>query len=101
MKTMTGDGQGKAKPPVIRSILVVLLATAAILMVPLLGVQFGEVNWTLFDFVAAGVLLAGTGLSYVLASRLVRTARQRTLIGVALALALVVVWVELAVGIFD
>lgn len=102
MKTMTGDGQFKARPSVVRSILAVLLATAAILMVPLVAMQFtGEVNWTLSDFAAAGVLLAGTGLLYVLASRLVSTARQRTWIGVGLALALLVVWVELAVGIFD
>lgn len=102
MKTMTGDGQFKARPPVVRSILVVLLVTAALLMVPLVAMQFtSEVNWTPADFVAAGVLLAGTGTLYVLASRRASSARQRAWIGAALALALVVVWVELAVGIFD
>ena len=41
----------------------VALATAFILLLPLVGMQFtDEVDWGVFDFVFAGVLLGGTGL---------------------------------------
>jgi hypothetical protein len=53
-----------------RSVLRVGLATALILLLPLIGMQFSdEVDWGVFDFVFAGVLLAGTGLLLELAAR--------------------------------
>jgi hypothetical protein len=75
--------------------------TAMLLLVPLVAMQFtGEVNWAPGDFVAAGLLLFGAGMAYVLAARRTRTARQKVVVG-ALALAvLAVVWAELAVGLF-
>ena len=64
---------------------IVIAATALLLLVPLLAMQFsGEVNWGLFDFVAAGGLLAGTGLAYVVLSRKVTRAQHRWAIGSAL-----------------
>jgi hypothetical protein len=77
----------------------IALATGLILLVPLLAMQFtDEVAWTLSDFVIAGVLLFGTGLMFVLAARKMR--KYRAVIGIALAAALIYVWLELAVGIF-
>jgi hypothetical protein len=79
----------------------IALATAAILLVPLVAMRFtNEVNWTVGDFLVAGVLLGGTGLAYVLLARRTRQAKRRIAIGAALLVALVLVWVELAVGIF-
>ena len=77
----------------------IALATGLILLIPLIAMQFtNEVNWTLSDFVIAGALLFGTGLMFVLAAR--KTSKYRALIGFALVAALLLVWVELAVGIF-
>ena len=101
MKTMSGDHGFNVQQSVTKKITLVLLVTAAILLVPFVAMQFtGEVNWTLSDFVIAGVLLAGTGLAYVLTTMKMSNARSRTVIGIVLALALAVVWAELAVGIF-
>jgi uncharacterized membrane protein YgdD (TMEM256/DUF423 family) len=78
-----------------------LLGTAAILLVPLVAMRFTtEVNWGPLDFAAAAVLLAGAGSLYVLLTRKLRTAGQRRTIGGGLLLTLVLVWAELAVGIF-
>ncbi len=78
----------------------IALATGLILLIPLVAMQFSdEVVWTLFDFATAGALLSGTGLMFVLAARKVDK-RYRVAIGIALAAALLYVWVELAVGIF-
>jgi hypothetical protein len=70
-----------------RSTIRVLLAAAFVLLLPLLAMQFtDEVVWSLADFAVAGGLLVGTGLLYVAA-------------GLALAAALLLVWINLAVGI--
>jgi predicted acyltransferase len=85
-----------------KNIVRIVLATAVILLLPLLAMQFtDEVDWSLTDFVTAGVLLLGTGLLYELASRKTRNTTYRAVIGTVLAAALILVWIELAVGIFD
>jgi hypothetical protein len=91
-----------AGQPVARNVLRVLLATAALLLVPLVAMQFTrEVNWGLEDFLAAGMLLSGTGLAYLFLARMVRTPRRRMLLGGGLGVMLLLVWAELAVGIFS
>jgi hypothetical protein len=53
-----------------RSAVRVALATALILLLPLVAMQItDEVDWSLADFVVAGVLLGGTGLLLELAAR--------------------------------
>ena len=78
-----------------RSVVGVALATAFILLIPLLA----EWPWTLFDFVFAGALIFGTGLTYVLAARKAGNLAYRAAVGVALAAAFLLVWVTGAVGI--
>jgi hypothetical protein len=78
----------------------VALATAFILLVPLLAMQFtDEVAWGVFDFAVAGALLGGTGLIYQLAARKAGNIAYRAAVGVALAAALLLVWMNLAVGV--
>lgn len=84
-----------------RSAVGLALATALILMVPLVAMQFTDgVNWDETDFAVVGVLLLGTGLLFELAMRKVRSVKHRAAVGVALVVALLLVWAELAVGIF-
>lgn len=79
----------------------VIAVTAAVLAIPLVAMQFtAEVNWTGSDFVIAALLLLGTGLAFVFASRAARTTKQRMLAGGLIALACVFACAELAVGIF-
>lgn len=100
MKTISGEHGINVQQSVPKRIAIVLLVTAAILLLPFLAMQFGtEVSWSTFDFVVAGVLLAGTGLAYVLSTMKMRSSRSRLAIGAVLAVALLLVWAELAVGI--
>jgi hypothetical protein len=83
-----------------RSAVGIALAAALILLLPLLAMQItDEVVWDLADFAVAGALLVGTGLMYVLATRKAGNIAYRAAVGVALAAALLLVWINLAVGI--
>lgn len=100
MSTLTGNSLD-SKHSLGKSISYVVAVTAAVLMIPLVAMQFtGEVDWTGSDFVVAGILLMVTGLGFVFASRKVKTATQRVLVGGMIALAFLFVWAEMAVGIF-
>lgn len=79
----------------------IVLAVAFLLLIPLVAMQFtNEVDWKLFDFVIMGGLLIGTGLSCELVMRKVRNRERRILICGAILLALLLIWAELAVGVF-
>ena len=77
-----------------RSVGGVALATAFILLIPLLA----EWAWTLFDFVFAGALIFGTGLTYVLVARKAGNIAYRAAFGIALAAAFILVWLTGAVN---
>ncbi len=50
-----------------RRIIIILLVIVFILLIPLVAMQFNdEVDWSLGDFILAGVLLIGAGLLYEL-----------------------------------
>ena len=79
----------------------IVLTVALLLLIPLIAMQFtDEVKWTLFDFVVAGVLLLGTGLMCELVMRKVNKLQHRIALCGALLAGLLLVWIELAVGIF-
>ncbi len=83
-----------------KNIIRIALATAVILLLPLLAMQFtAEVVWDLADFAVAGVLLFGAGLTYELIARKAGHIAHRAAVGVAVAAALLLVWINLAVGI--
>lgn len=82
-----------------RAILRIALVTACLLLVPLLAMQFtDEVVWDLADFVVAGVLLFGAGLTYELVARKGGTTAYRAAIGIAVGTGLILIWMNLAVG---
>ena len=83
-----------------RSVGGVALVTAFVLLIPLLAMQVtDEVVWDLADFVFAGTLIFGTGLTFVLAARKAGNIAYRAAVGVALAAAFILVWLTGAVGI--
>ena len=83
-----------------RRLIVWAVVVALILLIPLVAMQFtSEVNWTLSDFVFAGILLFGTGLTYELVARKAGGIAYRAAVGVALAAAFLLVWINGAVGI--
>jgi hypothetical protein len=74
-------------------------ATAIILLLPLIAMRFTtEVNWTVGDFVIAGGMLLGAGVTYELAARVGGLAYQAGAV-VALGTGVVTMWVTGAVGI--
>jgi hypothetical protein len=88
-----------AKDPY-RSVVGVALTTACILLLFLLAMLLtDEMNWGLFDFVFAGALIFGTGLTYVLVARRGGNMAYRFAVGTALAAAFLLVWINLAVGV--
>jgi len=79
----------------------IVLTVVVLLLIPLIAMQFtNEVNWTLSDFVVAGALLLVTGFICEIVIRKVKKTNHRIILcGVILA-ALLLIWIELAVGIF-
>ena len=83
-----------------RSVVGVALATAFILLLPLLAMQItDEVVWGLADFVIAGALIFGAGLTYVLVAKKAGNFAYQFAVGVALAAAFILVWSSLGVGV--
>jgi len=79
----------------------IVLTAALLLLVPFIAMQFtNEVDWSVFDFLVAGVLLFGTGLLCEFVLRKVKTTKYRVIICGVILLVLALVWIELAVGIF-
>ena len=79
----------------------ILLTVAIILLMPFFAMLFTEkVKWSPFDFMVAGILLLSTGLLYELVLRKVSKTFLRIAICIAILIALLLIWAELAVGIF-
>jgi hypothetical protein len=73
---------------------------ALILLIPVVAMQFSEEwHWGLFDFVFAGTVLFGAALAYELIAQKGGTAAYRAAVGLAVATAVVLVWINAAVGI--
>lgn len=80
----------------------ILLIVSLLLVVTLAAMQFtNEVNWSLFDFLVAGILLSGTAFLCEFVWRKVGKPKHRILLCLAVLMALVLIWAELAVGVFD
>ena len=76
------------------------VATGALLLVPLIAMQFTtEVNWDATDFIVMGGLIFTAGSVFVLIARQVKE-KHRLPAALLVAAAFLYVWAELAVGIF-
>jgi len=82
------------------TILVVIIL--CILSIPLIAMQFStEVNWSLNDFVIAAILLFGTGLLTIMLYSKIKTSKYYLVLLIIIILAFILLWAELAVGIFN
>jgi hypothetical protein len=73
---------------------------ALMLLLPLLAMQVtDEVDWDTADFAIFGAMLVGAGGTYELAARITGNTPYRAAVGVAIAAAFILVWMNLAVGI--
>ena len=80
---------------------IILLIVAAILLIPFIAMQFSDaVDWSAFDFIIMGVLLLSTGLLIEFVLRKIPDTKNRVIVcGIVLG-AFLLIWAELAVGIF-
>ena len=84
-----------------KNIIRIALMTAFILLMLMLVNQLSdEMVWNVTDFAVAGVLLFGAGLAYELLAKKTSTTAYRVAIAIAIGIVLLLIWVELAVGIF-
>lgn len=93
-----------AKNPVVNSNLrlwAIIISVPILLLIPFIAMQFSsEVVWSLSDFIIAGILLLATGLMFELVLRKFKTTKSRLMLCGIIFLGLVLVWAELAVGVF-
>lgn len=79
----------------------ILLIAAGVLLIPLVAMQFTEeVKWNTTDFIAAGLLLLSGGLTLEFIVRKVKTLQLKIAACATLFIVLLLIWAELAVGIF-
>lgn len=80
----------------------ILLAIVVILLlIPFLAMQFtNEVDWDIYDFAIMGFLLLGTVLICEFVMSIVKSMKNRVLICGAVLIVFLLMWAELAVGIF-
>ncbi|WP_207534099.1 hypothetical protein [Desertivirga arenae] len=79
----------------------IVVVVGLLLLVQLVAMQFSsEVNWSGFDFVIAALLLLGAGFGLDLILAKFKNKKQRFIFGAVLLLVFVLIWAELAVGVF-
>lgn len=79
----------------------ILAAIAGLLLIPFIAKQFSsEVNWSAFDFLVMGILLLVTGIGIEFTLRKVTKFQHRVILCLLIFGAFLLVWAELAVGIF-
>jgi hypothetical protein len=75
-------------------------AALMLLLLPLFAMEVtDQVDWDVADFAIFGAMLVGAGGTYELAARMTGDHAYRAAVGVALAAAFILVWMNLAVGI--
>lgn len=80
---------------------IILSSIFALLAIPFTAMQFSsEVNWSLFDFVVVGGLLLALGFAIDFAIRKTKTINKRYLVITAIVVLFLLIWAELAIGVF-
>jgi hypothetical protein len=84
-----------------KRLLFIFLIITIIFLIPLIAMQFSsEVNWTRSDFVVMGILLLSVGLICEFIFRKISNPKHRIIIFFIVLLLFIIIWAELAVGLF-
>lgn len=84
-----------------KTLISILAGVGLLLMIPFIAMQFSpEVNWSLSDFIIMGILLTLTGIGIAVTVKKVRSTQVRYFLVIGILLLFLLVWAELAVGIF-
>jgi len=79
----------------------ILQIVGLLLIIPLIAMQLtDEVEWSLFDFIIMGTLLLITGLMGEIIFKKVKKYKHRVILYVVVSITFLLIWAELAVGIF-
>lgn len=74
------------------------IVTICVLLVPLFAMQFlADVNWSSFDFIIAGILVAAA--SFIMDVVIRGTSKYKALISFMIIVGFVVIWAQLSVGV--
>jgi hypothetical protein len=95
-KAMAGNTENGGEPRGSRWRIAACATAALILLLPLFAMQVtNEVAWDLADFAFAGALIVGVGVAYELTVRMTGNTAYRAAVGVALAAAFILIWMNL------
>ena len=84
-----------------RRLLFILCSVPLLLAIPFLAMQFSsEVTWSLTDFITMGILLLSVGMGIEFILRKTKSTQYRIALILGVILLFVLIWIELAVGIF-
>lgn len=73
-----------------------------LLLLPMLGMFISnEINWSFFDFIIMGILILSMSFGIKQVLRTTRNIKNRSLIIGIILIIFIIVWIELAVGIFE
>lgn len=78
-----------------------MVGVACLLLLPLIGdLSSSEVHWSLFDYAMMALLLTVTGLIAILVYNRFKNSTFKFLYFIVIALIFVLIYIELAVGLF-
>lgn len=84
-----------------KNVLIILLVVVSILLIPLIAMQFTkEVDWGILDFLVMGGLLFIVGVLADLILRRINKSKYKITLLLSLLILFLLIWTELAVGIF-
>ena len=84
-----------------KRLLIILVVLESLLLIPLIAMQFtAEVNWNITDFIVAAILLFSLAFLTELILRTAKNKQKRILKITLLIILFLLLWAELAVGIF-
>ena len=81
--------------------LIIFALPFLLLLIPAIGMLFtSEINWSVFDFFIAAAILFGTTLLIDFILKKTKSNRHRILLVASLIVLVLILWIELAVGLF-